>query len=452
MRIHFILTISIVVTLSHCEKIITVGEPLYLTPYIENGDIETAKKLALVNLKDAENITSYAGLFTVNKTYDSVLFHWYFVSENDPENAPVLLWLNGGPGASSLLGCLQENGPFEVTSDLNIKFREFYWTKNHHVVYIESPVHTGYSTTATEDGMAKSLEEVSENLHKALLQFFEMFPNLKTHDFFITGESFAGKWIPSLGHQILSKKQIKNFKGVAIGNGITDSIQGFGIGDYLYQQGFIDDEQLVLFHEKEKECENALQNVPHGAKNESELLVCRQIIDPYNNKTVFANTTGYTHNYNLLISRPLESNANRETYLQLPETRRALHVGNLTRWADQANVQKHLGISMIQSEKPHIEEMLNNNYQVLIYNGQLDVQVPYITTVNYIKKLNFTHSKDYKKASRKIWLLDDQVAGYIKKAGSLTEVMVVGSGHMVPTDQPKRAFEMITNFTRYRLD
>lgn len=108
------------------------GEPLFLTEYIESGDIQNvsaalstclqcvgtsflidltlyisisnillimfiifqARKLALVNHSDID-ILSYAGYFTVNKTCRSNLFFWYFPAAENVDNAPVLLWLQG---------------------------------------------------------------------------------------------------------------------------------------------------------------------------------------------------------------------------------------------------------------------------------------------------------------------------------------------------------------------
>lgn len=70
------------------------GQPLLLTTYIENGDIDKARQLAQVDHKDIK-IPNYAGYFTVNKTYNSNLFFWYFPSATKAEDAPVLLWLQG---------------------------------------------------------------------------------------------------------------------------------------------------------------------------------------------------------------------------------------------------------------------------------------------------------------------------------------------------------------------
>jgi len=54
------------------------GTPLFLTPLVENGEIEEARTKALVQHKDMGNVTSYSGYFTVNKKYNSNLFFWFF--------------------------------------------------------------------------------------------------------------------------------------------------------------------------------------------------------------------------------------------------------------------------------------------------------------------------------------------------------------------------------------
>lgn len=86
--------------------------------------------------------------------------------------------------------------------------------------------------------------------------------------------------------------------------------------------------------------------------------------------------------------------------------------------------------------------------RVLYYSGQLDLLVPYPQTVNFLTHVNFSSSEEYKVAKRHIWNIGGEVAGYVKEAGNLVEVMVRNAGHMVPTDQPSWALDMITKFTR----
>lgn len=104
---------------------------------------------------------------------------------------------------------------------------------------------------------------------------------------------------------------------------------------------------------------------------------------------------------------------------------------------------------VMQSVGPWIKNLLSE-YRILFYNGQLDIIVAYPLTVNFLEHLQFDSAQQYKSARRSIWRVGTDVAGYVKKAGNLTEVLVRNAGHMVPSDQPVWALELITSFTRNR--
>lgn len=117
------------------------GEPLFLTPLIKANKIKEAQAASFVNdtevLQFAE---SYSGYLTVNETCDSNLFFWYFKAKVNPDSAPLVLWLQGGPGASSMFGLFTENGPFSVSKKLKLIKRPYSWHLNHHLIYIDNPV------------------------------------------------------------------------------------------------------------------------------------------------------------------------------------------------------------------------------------------------------------------------------------------------------------------------
>uniref|UniRef100_A0A673GZT9 Probable serine carboxypeptidase CPVL n=1 Tax=Sinocyclocheilus rhinocerous TaxID=307959 RepID=A0A673GZT9_9TELE len=202
------------------------GKPLMLTPYLEEGKIEEAKKLSLVGPLPGANVKSYSGYLTVNKTYNSNLFFWFFPAQERPETAPVLLWLQGGPGGTSMFGLFVEHGPYFVHKNLTLGYRDFPWTSRYSVLYIDNPVGTGWSFTEDDRGFAQNQDDVGRDLYSALIQFFQIFSEFQSNPFYATGESYAGKYVPAIGYYIHknnpSAKVKINFKGVAIGDGLCD--------------------------------------------------------------------------------------------------------------------------------------------------------------------------------------------------------------------------------------
>lgn len=230
------------------------GIPLILTPFIEKKLIKEAQSAAQVKFKEFQNVESYSGYLTVDLATDSNLFFWFFPATSNYSEAPVLLWLQGGPGSSSMFGLFGENGPFKIEND-KVTLRNETWTKTHSVLYIDNPVGTGFSFT--KNGYVHNQTQVGEHLYQALKQFFLLFPQLQTNEFFVTGESYAGKYVPAVAHTIHKhnqKGQFKiNLKGLAIGNGLCDPEHQLNYGEYLFQLGLIDAKQQALVIQKEKE-------------------------------------------------------------------------------------------------------------------------------------------------------------------------------------------------------
>ncbi|KAF5282417.1 hypothetical protein FQR65_LT14311 [Abscondita terminalis] len=419
--------------------------PLILTRYIQNGNIEEARKAAEVNYDELENVKSYAGYFTVSERFNSNMFFWFFPSETDYENAPVLLWLQGGPGSSSLIGALAINGAFEVTDELKLKRKDYYWSQKHSVIYIDNPVGVGYSFT-DEDGYTRNETIVGEHLYLALLQFFQLFPELKDNDFFVTGESYAGKYVPAVSHHIIKQnptaKNKINLKGLAMGNPHCDPENQLGFAELLYQLGLIDLRGKKLVQQKV----DVIIEFIHEKMWVEAYAAMDNFIDGDNGQlTVFKNLTGFTNSLNLLDINDTATN-NMKKYVKLPRFRAALHVGNIT-FDDGKKVLAAMIPDVMQSIVPLLTDLLDN-YKILFYNGQFDILIAYPLMMNFLQKMEFKDSDAYKVAERHIWRIDGDVAGYVKEAGNIMDLLVRNAGHMVPMDQPKWALDMITRFTR----
>lgn len=257
---------------------------------INDGDDSAARKLARVNRHLFLDVISYSGYLTVDEEFNSNLWFWFFPAEgtshfyeddNDSdyiidyddaknntidyknENKPLLLWLQGGPGASSLFGLFTENGPFLINEDhisISSEYTSLYivnnskyqfislenpysWNKNYSMLYIDNPVGTGFSFT-NDDGYVQTVDEAGAHLLEALKQFLKMFPWLQEAPLYLTGESFAGKYIPVLATKIdeaNAKHDFKiNMKGMAIGNAFIDPKNMLHYSDFALQTGLID--------------------------------------------------------------------------------------------------------------------------------------------------------------------------------------------------------------------
>ncbi|XP_047999033.1 venom serine carboxypeptidase-like [Leguminivora glycinivorella] len=375
------------------------GEPLFLTPYVERGDIATAKKLARVTLNNLE-VESYAGFFTVNKTYNSNQFFWYFSSKSlDKHKAPVLLWLQGGPGKSSLKGLFLENGPITVKNG-EFQSREYHWALNHHVIYIDNPVGVGFSFTKNQKGYCTDETQIGAQLYSTLTQFFQLFPDLQQNDFFITGESYAGKYVPALAYTILKRnsngKTNINLKGLVIGGPWInpDSQRHFAPSKRCFTPAW-------LFTDNE-----AIQAQRRYVDNEFASVVTRSAV------------------------------------------RKAIHVGNLSYCEMNWTVnRKYMGVDFCQSIAPWLAEILEH-YPVTLYGGNKDDKVPYIGIVDFLRNhFNFTGADEYRSAVQYCWRVESELAGCVRRAHMLTEIYVLNATHYVPRDQPKRAWDMITRIT-----
>ncbi|CAN8013300.1 unnamed protein product, partial [Ixodes persulcatus] len=167
-----------------------VGDRLYLTPLIESGDLQAAKLSSRVGyLGPVNDVPSYSGFITVDEYSGSNLFFWFFPAMENPETAPVMLWLQGGPGASSLFGLFVEHGPYLVSRRGRPERRRVTWARRFSMLYVDSPVGTGFSFSERDQGYARSQEDVARDLFEALQQFFSLFVEYAANDFYVAGES-----------------------------------------------------------------------------------------------------------------------------------------------------------------------------------------------------------------------------------------------------------------------
>ncbi|KAH0594658.1 hypothetical protein MHUMG1_07492 [Metarhizium humberi] len=165
---------------------------------------------------------SYAGLLPISPSSNSSLFFWFFPTSNPKASDEITIWLNGGPGDSSLNGMLLATGPFlwQPGTDRPIP-NPYAWNNLTNVVYIDQPAGTGYSPGS---GTVGDVIDIAEQFTSWFKNFATTFA-LEHRKVYITGESYAGHMIPYIASRMLDEKDntYSNVKGVQIVDGVINS-------------------------------------------------------------------------------------------------------------------------------------------------------------------------------------------------------------------------------------
>ncbi|XP_075982901.1 putative serine carboxypeptidase CPVL [Anticarsia gemmatalis] len=437
----YLLALLCALSFSTIQAKVSKQKPLILTPYIKSRQTQKAKELSTVNPKYFAGVNSHAAYFTVNKTSNSNLFFWYFPAQGKKATAlkstPLIIWLQGGPGGSSLFGLFEEIGPIQFNNG-KVERMPITWGSNYSLLFIDNPVGTGFSFLDDKEGYATNEDMVGACLLSFIQQFLQVFPELRKAPLFIAGESYAGKYIPAFGHYIHhNQKQFPiNLKGLAIGNGWTDPPTLLHYSEWAFQVGLIDPESADKIYKIERMARKYWKE---------------QNFDKYSEKadeafTLLTDITQLQNYYNYVSdSTPREEFVN---FLNRREIQYALHTKAGPYNASNDEVYFYLVNDFYDTVKPWLEELVEH-YGVMCYSGQLDVLVAYALSEHTYRSLNWSGRKNYLKAER-IPIFDEtnkeKVNSYMKASGNFLDVMVRSAGHMTPSDQPRASKQILDMF------
>lgn len=382
----------------------------------------------------------------------------FFLQNGQTKNVPLILWLAGGPGSPLVGSLFLQNGPLEMVKlngEIHMQMRNFTWNREYALLYIDNPIGTGFSFTDDERGYVTNQEEVGRDLYEALRQFFILFKEYHGVPFYLTGVSYAGKYVPAIGHKILSMgQQAKNdgfnLQGLAIGNGFVDPKTQSDYGDFLWKLSVIDKAQRDHFISEQNKFKKLIDQKEFfkAAIVMNELFTGVPITGRAHYPSYFYNVTGLSWYYNTAQESMSEDMGYFMPYIFKNSTREALHLGN-RQLNTSAQVFNHLLLDIFKSTKHWVEELLNANYRMLFFNGNLDIIVAATLTENFLNGLQWNKANKFYAAERKVWKVskeDHSVAGYVKRVDNLYFAVVRNAGHIVTHDQPRIAYDMISRF------
>ena len=348
-----------------------------------------------------------------------------------------------------------EMGPYAVASDgSTLVRREASWNTDYGMIFIDNPVGAGYSYTETETGYCTNTKvEVSSQLFELMQQFYQVFPEQLENELIITGESYAGHYVPGLAYKILQE----NNKGervrlpltaLAIGDGWVDPYTQLGAyPDMLFNIGVASAGEKRVFQDYITRTQRFIEaGQMADAFNVWDEMINGDIY-PYPN--YYHNVTGSNDYDNFMDTNEPDELGYYYPFVTAPNTRKGIHAGGAV-YNDGSACEMNLVSDFMVSFKDEVSELLEN-YKVLIYSGQLDVIIGAALTEAMVPTIPWSGRAQFLAQDKVVWRVspqDSEVAGYVKQYANLTQAVVRGAGHLVPFDQPERALNMLDKWIK----
>jgi len=416
------------------------------------------------------------------------LHYWLVLSESNPSSDPVVLWMNGGPGCSSLDGFFYEQGPLHFVDDVSksssssswssgsvpsLELNPYRWNLAANMLFLEAPAGVGFSYSNTQSDYNTNDNKTAHDNYLFLLGFFAAYPELSTNPFYVSGESYAGVYVPMLVEQIMIHNEAKdsniNLVGFLVGNGCTGnsvgacSYAGTQIRvDFLYGHGLY---SPTLRADIESSCDwdNPSPTCLGYLDDMSDQVGDVNIYDIYTDCVSGDNNKNKNHHNSSSIRKipPLKNDAVRkalgkiggpdecidgisaEAYLNDDSVRQAIHVVNSTIVSSWTVCTNNINYDGNIDSLLGLYPTLIQKYRTLIYNGDVDCCVPYTDNEMWTSGLGYPIKDDWRP-----WVFNDQVAGYVTvyDQNDFTFATIKGAGHMVPQFKPPQALAMFQRF------
>uniref|UniRef100_A0A7C9D069 Carboxypeptidase n=2 Tax=Opuntia streptacantha TaxID=393608 RepID=A0A7C9D069_OPUST len=381
-----------------------------------------ADKITSLPGQPSVNFQQYAGYVEVDAEKQRDLFYYFVEAESNPASKPLVLWLNGGPGCSSVgAGAFSENGPFRPSGDVLLK-NDYSWNKEANMLYLESPVGVGFSYSTNKSFYDTLDDEKTARDNLVFLQnWLAKFPEYKDRDLFITGESYAGHYIPQLGNLILKSTLKSNLKGVAIGNPLLEFSTDFNSrGEFLWSHGLISDSTYGLlqtmcnYSQIRRQAQTGFLSPPCSLVNSQITSEIGRFVNYYDITLDVCLSSLSQQAYLLAKLDDVKINVCQEDettkYLNRKDVQTSMHAQLLgvTQWGICSYVIRYNLDGLQVPITPLLGTLTNAGVPVFVFSGDQDSVIPLIATRmvvnNLAKDMGLKTTVPYR-----FWLQDKQV-------------------------------------------
>ncbi|KAI5809566.1 pheromone processing carboxypeptidase Kex1 [Peziza echinospora] len=410
----------------------------------------------------------HAGHIEVDAAHNGNLFFWHVKNKHIAEKERTVIWLNGGPGCSSMDGALMEVGPFRVTPDQKLVVNNGSWHEFSNLLFVDQPVGTGFSYVDSNSYLHE-LPEMAAQFIIFLTKFFEMFPEYEADDIYLSGESYAGQHIPYIAQAILDRNALPNsivkwkIKGLLIGNGWIDPLPQYeSYVSYSYKYGLVE-KGSELGKNLEAQLTTCRETVAEQGSH-VDVQVCESILQTILSDTRHKDKKGKEVCWNMYDIRLEDSYPAcgmnwpgdlkyMTPYLRKPDVTQALNINadKKTGWSECSGAVSSAFRARKSAPSITLLPNLLTQMPVMLFSGDKDLICNYMGTEELINNLEWSGAKGFETspgvwAPRFDWEFEGSPAGIYQSARNLTYVLIYNSSHMVPFDHPRRTRDMLDRF------
>ncbi|KAF3919251.1 hypothetical protein AA313_de0209348 [Arthrobotrys entomopaga] len=459
-----------------------------------------------------DKVTQFSGYLSregEKSENDQNLFYWFFESRSDPTKDPIILWLNGGPGSSSLIPIFGPLGPSKMTKEGTLKPNKLSWNSKASVIFLDQPVNVGYSYGKKK---VDTTADATKDTYAFLQLFFNKYPKYANLPFHIHGISYGGHYVPALANMIVTHEQQGpkdtkiNLKSISIANGWTNPLLQYGsfhtmvcdkgAGDYPallnqeqctklkadtskcegYVQACYDTKKRAECQQATSFCESNLLSVPitmaghnqydirpaktsvfdkikgkvsRRATGEKVLSNGKSTAKPSVSSDAMVNVQCPLLDSGLSSSDNSKIISNIESFLKFEPVKTALGVKTQEyRGCTSKMVTQAFAFTGDYAMPFHdqIPAVLAKKVSVLVYAGDADYAANWVGNKKWTDELVWDGKNDYKNAAYGEWKVKGKKAGMIKSAKGLTFVKVAQAGHTAEVSQPDAVMELLQTY------
>jgi len=393
---------------------------------------------------------TYTGFLPIAK--NAKMFYMYFEysgTDQVTSDTPVILWFQGGPGASGLVGAFSINGPYTIRMGGLLKYNPYSWTNFGGMLYVDNPLGVGFSTVGNLS-YPTTQKDVVDHMLIGLQVFYKQYPELLMRPLVLTGQSYAGKYIPAVGAALLRNgadkgtKMLPKLAAAAIGNGWTHPVtQVQQQANVAWVYGLISYNQKLFLERMQADVVREINagNMRRATSLTDDLIstILRYAIDISLDEIHLAGDREYS------MKREI-------TYLFNDRAvKRMLGVNEsfvYSTWSDK--VSDSMTPDIMASEAQNAKYLMER-IPVMFYEGNFDANCGWASNDIWLHKLDWSGADNFYDANRLGFYVDGDLWGWWKAAGNLDLVTLRNAGHSAVASQPRVAFKMMQKWMRERL-